>query len=650
MEEVKQADKAEKTKTVNKGNDRLRPKLFDTLKGYTVKQFTTDVVSGIIVAIIALPLSIALALASGVGPEEGIYTAIIAGFLISFFGGSRVQIAGPTAAFATIVAGIVARNGMDGLIMATLIAGALLILMGLFRIGSLIRFIPYTITTGFTAGIAVTIVIGQLKDFLGLTYPEGVKPVETVDKIIAMVRNFSTFNTAAIVIGVVSLIILIVWPMINKKIPGSLIAVIAGILLVKSLKLNVNTIGDLYTITGGLPKFHVPQFSMRLLQTEFSDGFTIAILAAIESLLSCVVADGMINSRHRSNQELVAQGIGNIGSALFGGIPATGAIARTAANIKNGGRTPVAGMVHSLVLLLVLVLLMPFAALIPMPTIAAILFQVAYNMCGWKNFALLLKRAPKSDILVLLSTFTLTIVFDLVVAIEVGMIAACFLFMKRMADEAEVRGWQYFDEKSDTESIAERDVPQYVRVYEISGPMFFGAADRIASITLKEYTKYLVLRMRGVPAVDATAMKSMEELLTQCKKHGVIMILSHVNEQPRSMFDKGGFTERVGADNIRANIDDTLAWIAELENAGKPAETPQETVSREGTDTAKASEQKAAISEQTAAAAESTSKETAAMTESVSTEETATAAEAEATQHGRNADNVSCGMNGFGSS
>ena len=534
------------------------------MKTYTKEQCIKDIVSGIIVAIVALPLSIALALASGVGPEQGIYTAIIAGFLISFFGGSRVQIAGPTAAFATIVAGIVARNGMDGLIVATIIAGILLILMGIFRLGTLIRFIPYTITTGFTAGIAVTILIGQLKDFFGLTYEAGVKPVETMEKLEAFVKYIGTINTQALLVGMVCLVILVVWPKISEKIPGSLIAVIVGIVMVTALHMKVNTIGDLYTISSSLPALHIPKISFSVVAGEISDGFTIAVLAAIESLLSCVVADSMIGSKHRSNMELVAQGIGNIGSALFGGIPATGAIARTATNIKNGGRTPIAGMVHSVVLVLVLVVLMPYAALIPMPTIAAILFMVAYNMCGYRSFISLCKTAPKSDIFVLVATFLLTVIFDLVVAIEFGMIAACFLFMKRMSDEAEVRGWKYYEDENDPDHIELRTVPQQVRVYEISGPMFFGAADRISEITLKKFTKVLVIRMRGVPALDATAMHSLEQLYEECKKDGVQLILSHVNEQPYHTMEKGGFVEKVGPENFCAHIDDALARANEL--------------------------------------------------------------------------------------
>ncbi|WP_026498822.1 SulP family inorganic anion transporter [Butyrivibrio sp. WCD2001] len=544
--------------------DKIKPMLFSVIKKYTKKQFTTDVISGIIVAIIALPLSIALALASGVGPEEGLYTAIVAGFIISFLGGSRVQIAGPTAAFATIVAGIVAKDGMEGLMMATIIAGILLILMGLLKLGSLIKFIPYTITTGFTAGIAVTILIGQIKDFLGLTYPKGTVTIETTEKLEAIVKNIATINYQAVIVGVVCLAILIIWPRFFEKIPASLIAVIAGIVMVKFLGLKVNTIGDLYTIHAGLPKFHTPTISWGLIRGSFSNGFTIAILAAIESLLSAVVADGMIGSHHRSNMELIAQGCGNIGSVLFGGIPATGAIARTAANIKNGGRTPIAGIVHSIVLLLVLVVLMPLAALIPMPTIAAILFQVAYNMCQWRPFTHLCKTAPKSDIIVLVTTFVLTVVFDLVVAIEVGMVLACLLFMKRMSEESTVRGWTYIDpddadvNAEDPDSIDLRVVPKHVRVYEISGPMFFGDADALAEITTKDFTKSLVIRMRSVPALDATAMRSLEMLYENCKKKGVRLIFSHVNEQPMRTMEKDGFVERVGRENFAAHIDEAL--------------------------------------------------------------------------------------------
>lgn len=542
--------------------DKLKPMLFTVMKGYTKEQFVKDVVAGIIVAIIALPLSIALALASGVGPEQGIYTAIIAGFIISFLGGSSVQIAGPTAAFATIVAGIVAENGMSGLATATILAGIILIVMGLLRFGSLIKFIPYTITVGFTAGIAVTIVIGQLKDFFGIIYAQGTQAVETMEKLKADVAFAGTVNWQAVIVGVVCLAVLIVWPKISEKIPGSLIAVIVGIVMVKGIGMHVNTIGDLYTISNALPKPVMPDFSLETVGRMLPDAFTIAILAAIESLLSCVVADGMVNSRHRSNMELVAQGAGNIGSALFGGIPATGAIARTAANIKNGGRTPVAGMVHAIVLLLVLVVLMPYAALIPMPTIAAILFMVAYNMCQWRTFVHLVKTAPKSDIIVLVLTFALTVIFDLVVAIEIGMILACLLLLRRMSEESEVKSWKYIEDENDPDSIMLRKVPKHVRVYEISGPMFFGAADRIATISVKDFTRCLVIRMRAVNALDATAMHSLEELYDKLSKKHIAVVFSHVNEQPMHVMQKAGFVEKVGSENFCAHIDEALERAA----------------------------------------------------------------------------------------
>ena len=573
--------------------EKIRPMLFTTLKKYSGAQLMSDVVAGIIVAIIALPLSIALALASGVGPEQGIYTAIAAGFVISFLGGSQVQIAGPTAAFATIVAGIVARSGVEGLAVATILAGIILVIMGFCQLGSLIKFIPFTITTGFTSGIAVTIVIGQLKDFFGVTYPAGMETIETMQKLKAFAAGFGTMNVHAVIVGLVCLAILIVMPKITEKIPGSLVAVLAGIVMVKFLPLQVNTIGDLYSVSNALPTFHMPAFSYDVIQGSLSDAFTIAILAAIESLLSCVVADGMIGGKHRSNTELVAQGAGNIVSALFGGIPATGAIARTAANIKNGGRTPVAGMVHAGVLLLILVILMPYASWIPMPTIAAILFMVAYNMCQWRTFARLAKTAPKSDIAVLVITFFLTVVFDLVVAIEVGMVLSCLLFMKRMSDEMGVRSWLHVEEVEEqkreeeeasrgakkTMSVEEaqlkaaaeeinpaklRQIPMELAVYELTGPLFFGAADRINQIEVNEVTRCLILRMRAVPAADSTAMNSMTALCERCKKNGVTLILSHVNEQPMHVMEKAGFVDMVGRDHFCPNIEAALDHADEV--------------------------------------------------------------------------------------
>ena len=551
-------------------HDKIKPILFSIIKHSSkeelLEQLPKDIVSGIVVAIVALPLSIALAIASGVSPEQGLYTAIVAGFLIAFLGGSRVQISGPTAAFATIVAGIVATDGLDGLVAATLIAGVLLVLMGLFKLGTIIRFVPYTITTGFTAGIAVTIVIGQLKDFFGLTYPTGTSTVETVDKVSALVANFGTFNWQALVVGAVCLVLLFAWPrlgVLGAKIPSSLVAVIVGMVMVPLFSMDVNTIGDLHTINAGLPEFHVPNLSLDLLRDELANGITIAILAAIESLLSCVVADSMISSHHRCNMELVAQGVGNVGSVLFGGIPATGAIARTAANVKSGGRTPVAGMVHAVVLLAVLVFLMPYAALIPMPTIAAILLQVAYNMSGWRNFAHLCHTASKGAVATLLLTFTLTIVFDLVTAIAVGMLITVVLFMKMVSEETEVKGWKYYCD-ADSEVTHLRELPKSVRVYEINGPMFFGMTDRITDISVKEFTKYLIIRMRGVPSLDSSGMNALENLYDYCEENGVKLIFSHANEQPMKTMRRAGFVDLVGEEHFRPNIDDAIAHAREL--------------------------------------------------------------------------------------
>ncbi len=541
----------------------LKPKFFSVIKNYSGQQFVKDIVAGIIVAIIALPLSIALALASGVEPACGIYTAIAAGFFVSLFGGSRIQIAGPTAAFASIVAGIVATQGMDGLFIATILAGIMLILMGVFRFGSLIKFIPHTITTGFTSGIALTILIGQIKDFFGLTYSSGVKPIETMEKIEANIEFIGTFSWQALVVGAISLAILIIYPKIEKRVPPSLVAVLVGALMVAFLpgfEDGVYTIRDLYTIPSGLPKvdFGGISLSFEKISAVLPDAFTIAILAAIESLLSCVVADSMVNSRHNSNAELVGQGIGNIASVLFGGIPATGAIARTAANAKNGGKTPVAGMVHAVVLLLVLLFLMPYAGLIPMPTIAAILFMVAYNMSEWKRFVRIVKTAPKSDILILIVTFVLTVIFDLVVAIVVGMVLTAMLFMKRMSDETSVNGWKYIDPDTDEDGIDLKVVPKDVRVYEISGPLFFGVADKIPEIILKDYTRCLILRMRSVPSLDSTALNALEFLYEKCKKQGVRLIFSHANEQPLQVMRKSGFYDMVGEDNFCSHIDEAL--------------------------------------------------------------------------------------------
>ena len=550
--------------------DKIKPILFSIIKHSSAaqlkEQLPKDIVAGIVVAVVAFPLSIALGIASGVTPEQGLYTAIIAGFLIAFLGGSRVQISGPTAAFATIVAGIVATDGIEGLVAATIIAGALLILMGLFRLGAVIRFVPFTITTGFTAGIAVTLALGQLKDFLGLVYPAGTATVRTSEKVVAIASNISTINVWACVVGLVCLVVLFAWPRVPKvgeRIPSSLIALLVGIALVSGLGLQVSTIGDLYVISGALPAFHMPALDVGIFRDQLANGATIAILAAIESLLSCVVADSMISAHHRANTELVAQGIGNIASVLFGGIPATGAIARTAANVKAGGRTPIAGMVHALVLVAVLAFLMPFAALIPMPTIAAILFYVAYNMCGWRNFLHLLKTGSKSAVLILVLTFVLTVVFDLVMAIGVGMTITVVLFLKDMSNETEVRGWRYYGDQN-SEVTHMRELPRSVRVYEINGPMFFGMTERIADISVKSFTKYLIIRMRGVPSLDASGMNALENLYNYCNAHGVKLIFSHVNEQPMKTMQHAGFVDLIGEENFLGHIDDAIAHAKEL--------------------------------------------------------------------------------------
>lgn len=415
----------------------FEPKLIAVFKSktYTAKNLISDLTAGLIVAIIALPLSIALAIASGATPETGLYTAVIGGFVISALGGSRVNISGPTAAFATIVAGIIAGYGMEGLMLATIMAGIILVILGICRVGSLIKFIPHTITVGFTSGIAVTLVIGQLKEFLGLTYPDGTNAIETLDKLGLVFTHISTVNLWAVLVGVVGLAVLILWPKLCKKIPGSLIAVLVGAVAVSIANLSVNTIGTLYTLKSGLPKFNLPTVTFNKILTLFPNALTISLLAGIESLLSCVVSDGMINDKHNSNTELIAQGVGNICVGFFGGIPATGAIARTAANVKNGGRSPVAGMTHALVLLLVLVLLIPYASLIPMPVISAILFVVAYNMSEWREFVKIIKTRNPLNISVLILTFVLTVAFDLVKAIAVGMVVyyAVFFIKKAVA-------------------------------------------------------------------------------------------------------------------------------------------------------------------------------------------------------------------------
>lgn len=566
----------------------LKPKLFSVMKNYNKDQFVKDLISGIIVAIIALPLSIALAIASGVSPEQGIYTAIIAGFFIALLGGSRVQIGGPTAAFVVIICGIIEKYTFTGLVIATILAGIMMVIFGLIRAGNLIKYIPYTITTGFTAGIAVTLVVGQFKDFFGINI--GAVPSEFIEKVRTIFTNFSKWNYAAFLIGLLALVIQIFWPKIMNKlpeklkyvkaIPGSLIAIIICTVIVQAGGLTeganaVKTIGSSYPQVAGLsglsalPKFSVPTISFSMIKELISPAFTIAILASIESLLSAVVSDGMIGSKHKSNAELIGQGVGNIMSALFGGIPATGAIARTAANVKNGGRTPIAGIVHSITLLIILVVLMPYASLIPMPVLGAILIIVAYNMAGIPKCIRLCKKAPKSDIIVFAVTFILTVFFDLVVAIEVGLIVAAALFLKRMVETTDVKGWKYIDEENDPDNIGLKVVPDKTFVYEINGPLFFAMTDKVMDIVKDTSEDVLILRMRAVPAIDASALHIFYEILDTCKRAGITLVFSHVNEQPMKMLQKAGFDKEVGVENFCPNIDTALLRAKEIVSANK---------------------------------------------------------------------------------
>lgn len=486
-------------------------------------------------------------------------------FLFPFFGGSRVQIGGPTAAFVVIIYGIVTTYGTDGLIVATIMAGIILCIMGLCHFGSLIKYIPYTITTGFTCGIAVTLFVGQIKDFLGLDM--GAVPSEFIEKLGAYAANITTTNPVTVAIGAVALVILILWPKVTDKLPGSLIAIIVTTAIVYFAKLPVNTIGSVYgELSSEFPSFHMPAFSYKLVQELISPAFTIAILAGIESLLSAVVSDGMIGDTHKSNAELIGQGLGNIFSGLFGGIPATGAIARTAANVRNGGRTPIAGITHCITLSIILVVLMPLASLIPMTTLAAVLLVVAWNMADWTSFFHLCKTAPKSDMIVLVATFFLTVFFDLVVAIEVGVVLAALLFMKRMAETADVTAWKYADEPDVTPGEAEkmRDIPHSIRVFEISGPLFFAAADEILTITSDKSTKVIVIRMRSVPAIDASAMRSLRDLAARAKKKHITLIFSHVNEQPMSVMKKDHFIELIGEEHFLPNIVEALGYAENM--------------------------------------------------------------------------------------
>lgn len=535
------------------------PKVFSCIKNYDREQFIKDFIAGIIVAIIALPLSIALAIASGVTPEKGLYTAIIGGFFISLLGGSRVQIGGPTGAFVVIVSGIIAKYGVEGLTTATIMAGIILIIMGIFKFGNMIKYIPYTITTGFTSGIAVVIFSTQIKDFLGLTMQE--VPSEFLPKWIEYTKHMNTIDYPSLFIGILSLLIIIVWPKINKKIPGTLIAVIFSTLLVYFLNIDIDTIGSRFgELNAGLPTISMPDLSFNTIKELIMPAFTIAVLGAIESLLSAVVADGMIGGNHRSNIELIGQGVANFLSGLFGGIPATGAIARTAANVKNGGRTPVAGMVHAIALLFIMLLFMPYVKLIPMSCLAAILIMVSYNMGEWEAFGRV-RIAPKSDAFVFLLTFILTVFLDLVVAIGVGMILSSFLFMQRMIEVSEVN--YVLDARESSECVSytnDYNVLKNIVIYEISGPFFFGAADKFVRV-IKEVgvpCKVLIVKMGDVPAMDATAFQALKSLYKMCQKNKRRLILVDLKEQPKKVIEKYGFVDKLGLENICDSMENAL--------------------------------------------------------------------------------------------
>ncbi|MCR4336720.1 MAG: sulfate permease [Candidatus Omnitrophica bacterium] len=555
------------------GRNKLKPKLITVLKeGYSIKKFVPDLIAGIIVGIVALPLAIAFAIASGVKPEQGLYTAVVAGLIISCLSGSRVQIGGPTGAFIVIVYGIVSKYGYDGLATATLMAGFLLILMGIARFGDIIKYIPYPVTVGFTGGIALIIFAAQIRDFLGLT--GGAVPAEFIEKIQYYMVHINTMNMAAVWISILTLLIIVYWPKVTRRIPGSFIAIILTTAIVQIFHLPIETIGSRFGgVPNTLPMPHLPHISLELIEKMSSPALTIAILAGIESLLSAVVADGMTGNRHRSNMELIAQGVANIASPIMGGIPATGAIARTATNIKNGGRTPFAGIIHAITLLLILIFFGPWASLIPMATLAGILISVAYNMSEWHLFVKIF-RSPKSDIIVLLTTFLLTVFIDLTVAIKFGVVLAALLFMRRMSEATQV-GYitdSIADQETDEEDmidqnrISQKDVPEEVEVFEIHGPFFFGAADKFKDTIrgLEKKPKVLILRMRHVPTIDATGLSALENVFNLSKQDGTQIILSGLQPRPLGKIRRSGLLKSIETKNIQPTIDHAINRAKEI--------------------------------------------------------------------------------------
>ena len=551
----------------------IQTKLFSCLKTYDKKTFMSDLMAGIIVGIVALPLAIAFGIASGVTPEKGIITAIVAGLVISLFGGSKVQIGGPTGAFIIIIYGIIQKYGFEGLTIATLMAGFFLVLFGLLRLGTIIKYIPYPIVVGFTSGIAVTIFTTQIKDLFGLTLPSN--PSDFIEKWGVYLQNFNTIDPWCALIGVASVVVIAVTPRFSKKIPGSLIAIILMTIVALLLKnfagvLSIETIGDRFSISNELPAAQVPDMNWETIKSLVSPAITIAILGAIESLLSATVADGVIGDHHDSNTELVAQGLANIASPLFGGIPATGAIARTMTNINNGGKTPVAGIIHAVVLLLIFLFLMPLAKYIPMACLAGVLVVVSYGMCGWRSFLELMKN-PKSDVTVLLITFFLTIIFDLTIAIEVGLIIACLLFMKRMTETTDVKAiTEEIDLNQDAEfSTGNLDhliIPQGVEVYEINGPYFFGAGNKFEEImaSFGDHPKVRIIRMRKVPFVDSTGIHNLTNLCEMSKKEGIQIVLSGVRDKVNGQLEHAGFYHLIGEENICSHINLALKRANEI--------------------------------------------------------------------------------------
>ena len=545
---------------------RFRPRLADTLKDYSQNDFFADLIAGLTVGIVALPLAMAFGIASGVKPEAGIFTAVVAGFIISALGGSKVQIGGPTGAFVVIVYGIIARYGLDNLLICTVMAGVMLLIMGLTRMGTMIKFIPYPVTMGFTCGIAVLIFSTQIKDFLGLKLEK--VPADFVDKMKALGENLGTWQWPTATLALASVLIIVFWPKpLARRVPGSIVAVILGTALVWLFQLPVETIGTRFGgIPQGLPKLHVPQMSWANVQHLFQPAVTIALLAAIESLLSAVVADGMIDDRHDSNQELMAQGIANIASPLFGGIPATGAIARTATNIRSGARSPVAGITHALTLLIILLAAAPLAKFIPLATLSAVLMVVAYNMGEWHHFTRLAKW-PKSDSAVFLATFALTILIDLTVAVQVGMVLAAVLFIKRISETTQITA---VDETTETEgahhSLVGKEIPEGVMVYRVFGAFFFGAADKLETALkrARQEPDILILRMRKVLAMDATGLNALEDLYEKLHAKGKHLILSGPHTQPLFAMDRAGFLDRLGRENVCAHVEPALARAREI--------------------------------------------------------------------------------------